>query len=1258
MRHRQHPQNVWKSRRSQARDNRVTLGFLNCAIGHSDMQLVWSGAHDVTRGRQANLIFFNGGVLRDPRGFHAQANVVYDLVNSDLLDGLIVWLSAIDWASSPTDIAAFLRRYHPLLMVCGEKGIEGIPGILFDNYQGMHDVLRHLIEAHGHRRIAFIRGPEHHVGAQERYRAYTEIMAQYDALDLNLVGPPGPWEERHGADTIALLLDQRQVTFDAVVGACDDFAIGALDVLQARGIAVPERIAVAGFDDYDGSKAVTPPLTTARPPFYQMGRQAAETLLAVIAGDEPPTCIISPVTVVIRQSCGCVNPAVITAGAGIVERPLDDGYSSEELVMPQNTLPETLIPRMQEMLDSSEIETEHLRALVAAFITDLRENSPDNFLSGLEFQLRQMMATGNDVSIWQAAISAFRRAMRPILPNAELLARAEGLWHQARVMIGEMAQRFQAAQLLRADRQAQALSELEQALIATFDMPELMNILAEGLPRLGIPQCCLAVYVDPAQPQGEAQLILAYHETGRIPLGHAGRVLPSSRLVPETLLRQDRPTSMIVEALYFQDIQIGIVCFEANPHAGKMYAMLRGEISSALRGALLVERIHESAVELTRQHAELVRQQYILDTFMATVPDAIYFKDRAGRMIRANHAHARRFGFRDPTDELGKTDFDLFPEALAREKYAQEQAVMASGDPLVNQEEPDDQGRWTLTTKMPLRDEHGAIIGTFGISRDITALKQAEQELRHYQDHLADLVAARTAELARSNTLLHAEILERRRAETALTDTNTRLHTEILERRRVEESLRFSEQQYRLLAENVQDGIVIVQAERLVFANAVFAAMMGYDRADLLKVELAQIFQASAKPEFAAWLASPPDPSVSPKWQAELVARDGRTVWTELERAPMVWNSQPAILLTIRDITDRKRREQRLEEERARLQLENVSLKSTIKERYRFGELVGKSPAMQRVYELILNAAGSEVNLLVVGESGTGKELIAQTLHQVSRRKAQAFVPVNCASIPETLFEREFFGHRKGAFTGADRDTPGVFDKAHRGTLFLDEVTELTPATQAKLLRVLQDGQYTPLGSTTIKQADVLIVAATNKNCQEEIARGNLRKDFFYRIGVIELAVPPLRDRKDDLPLLIEHILEQYGQRQFKIHGSLPETLPTDHGMLPGELVRMLYAYDWPGNVRELQNVLQRYLVTGDLQAVLSTLGGTAHPRWRAPLGHASERLTLPDALHALEQQMIAEAWERTQHHIGKTAEELGMPRRTLQNKLIKYQLR
>ncbi|PID58250.1 hypothetical protein CSB45_04060 [candidate division KSB3 bacterium] len=669
----------------------------------------------------------------------------------------------------------------------------------------------------------------------------------------------------------------------------------------------------------------------------------------------------------------------------------------------------------------------------------------------------------------------------------------------------------------------------------------------------------------------------------------------------------------------------------------RSFAHMRDRIKQQIED---LQRLNDELEQRVEQRtAELAREKSIVDTFLANVPDSIAFKDCDSRIIRANKAHARRMGLESPSDEVGKTDFDFFPEESARRKYIQEQKIIQSRVPVINFEEQDvyHDGRtiWQLTTKMPLCDEHDDVIGIFGISRDITEIKQVEHELKQYREHLEDLVRERTSELSQINARLEQEIAERTQAEHAL---------------------RVSEQQYRLLAENANDGIAMIQKNRLVFANNALAMMTMYPLTQLLSTDPLCIFHERSLHTAKSQLKKDDKDHPHTVWQAELRTQHKWTIWAEIEQAAIVWNGQPALLLTFRDITAHKHREERLEQERSRLEEENLHLKSTIRDRYRFGPLVGKSPVMQRVYELLVNAAAAEVNVWICGESGTGKELIAHTLHQVGRRNTQPFIAVNCASIPETLFEREFFGHRKGAFTGADRNSQGLFDRAHKGTLFLDEITELSPASQAKLLRVLQDGEFTALGDTVSRKADVVIVAASNKNCQEEIIAGRLRKDFFYRIGVIEITVSPLRDRKEDLSFLIEHILEEYRHKHTHAQGNDPSLdVPDDHTMLPPELIQAFYAYDWPGNVRELQNVVQRYLVTRNTHDVLSLLGAASalhQTSYAEDLPH-----TLPEAVRTLEKRMITQMLRQTQHRIGKTAEQLGMPVRTLQYKIKKYQL-
>jgi transcriptional regulator with PAS, ATPase and Fis domain len=355
----------------------------------------------------------------------------------------------------------------------------------------------------------------------------------------------------------------------------------------------------------------------------------------------------------------------------------------------------------------------------------------------------------------------------------------------------------------------------------------------------------------------------------------------------------------------------------------------------------------------------------------------------------------------------------------------------------------------------------------------------------------------------------------------------------------------------------------------------------------------------------------------------------------------MPYQEHDVRVLAIRDISWRKA----MEEENAHLQKAIMTLKSTVKDRYKFGDIIGKSPAMQHVYDLILKAADSDANVVVYGESGTGKDLVARTIHKMSDRRGKTFVPVNCAGIPDTLLESEFFGHRKGAFTGALRDKQGFFDAAHNGTLFLDEVGELSLTMQAKLLRAIEGKGYTPVGDHTVKHADVRIVAATNKNLEEQVKKGLVREDFFYRIQVIVINVPPLRHRKEDIPLLVAHFLEQLRKGEEPLS-------------LPGEVFEKLYKQDWPGNIRELQNVLQRYLTLNRLDFLGSDTGRPVEkPKLPSVKEFTRDAQDLHDALNQFEKHCLLNALEQNRWHKGKAAKMLGIDRKTLYRKIKKFDL-
>ena len=301
---------------------------------------------------------------------------------------------------------------------------------------------------------------------------------------------------------------------------------------------------------------------------------------------------------------------------------------------------------------------------------------------------------------------------------------------------------------------------------------------------------------------------------------------------------------------------------------------------------------------------------------------------------------------------------------------------------------------------------------------------------------------------------------------------------------------------------------------------------------------------------------------------------------------------------------------------------------------------------MQKVYELIVKTATDDATVTICGEPGTGKGLIAKTIHKLSRRKRGKYVHVNCGAVPETLFESELFGHVKGAFTGADKNKSGYFEQANGGTIFLDEVGELPLNLQVKLLRVLEEKKYRPLGAEEDKETDVRIITATNRNLTEMCQKDLLREDFFYRISVIRITVEPLRKRKEDIPFLIDHFLEEYSQSK---------KIKVPH--LPARVRESLCAYDWPGNVRQLQNVLQRYLTTGDLDFAGIREVETEQQDEGIVLKAIQEGKKFEQAIEELEKHLMMDALTRCHGKTGKATKLINMPHRTFRYKASKYKL-
>ena len=353
--------------------------------------------------------------------------------------------------------------------------------------------------------------------------------------------------------------------------------------------------------------------------------------------------------------------------------------------------------------------------------------------------------------------------------------------------------------------------------------------------------------------------------------------------------------------------------------------------------------------------------------------------------------------------------------------------------------------------------------------------------------------------------------------------------------------------------------------------------------------------------------------------------------------------------------------------EQRRLRAENAYLRKALGQRYSFSGIIGKSRVMRDLFSLLETISQTASTVLITGETGTGKELVARAVHQNSPRRAQRFVAINCGAIPETLLEAELFGHLRGAFTGAVATRAGRFEEANRGTIFLDEVGTMTPALQMKLLRVIQAREVQRLGDTGVIKVDVRIIAATNSDLERAVSEGQFREDLFYRLNVIPVHLPALRERKDDVPLLAQHFLQQFAAHVAGLGGrppgraavpSLEPQVPNPEITISQDALRHLMAYNWPGNVRELENALERAVALSggrrqievrDLPPNVLAAGASIAP---VDVPIPEEGFDLPGYIDHLERDVIARALDKTGGNKGAAAKLLNLKRTTLVEKL------
>lgn len=427
------------------------------------------------------------------------------------------------------------------------------------------------------------------------------------------------------------------------------------------------------------------------------------------------------------------------------------------------------------------------------------------------------------------------------------------------------------------------------------------------------------------------------------------------------------------------------------------------------------------------------------------------------------------------------------------------------------------------------------------------------------------------------------------------------------------------------ILESLSDGVFTVDPQWLVTTfNKAAERITGVSRKDAIGKRCAEVFRSSLCGAECALKATLKSGRPIIGRSAYIIHSSGQQIPISISTAVLKDSSGKVIggAETFRDLS------------------EIDALRRELEGRMRVGELVSHSPIMQKLFEVLPSIAASPSTVLLQGETGTGKELVARTLHALSPRAQGPFIAVNCGALPDTLLESELFGYKAGAFTGAVKDKPGRFALAKGGTIFLDEIGEISPALQVRLLRVLQERTFEPLGSTRSEMSDVRVIVATNRDLLERCKAGAFREDLYYRINVVRVELPPLRRRKEDIPLLAEQFIAHFNRLQNKTVG----------GIVP-EALSLLMAYDWPGNVRELANVIERAFIlcgTGriDLGHLPETLTGLSLSRM--PNG----RVDLREAREALDVQAIRAALMHNHGNRLAAAKELGVHKTTLFRKM------